>query len=157
MGPSGLEWERDLMMLLTGNHGATTRGSPTESSSPLRRGLVCLRVDSGHKDSRRFYLNRPDPLQTPSIHLIYPYLFSSNPPPLTSPIMSGLVKILGAMSALQPQPPTEHYDGLEYRWKALTFRPAEFKLEGAIFGVLALYLIWYLVGKSYNLKRAKAA
>jgi len=70
--------------------------------------------------------------------------------------MSFLVQGLAALSAFQPQPPTLEYDGLEYRWKMFTFRPAEYKLEAALFSAIAVYLLIYLLGKTYNMSRARS-
>lgn len=70
--------------------------------------------------------------------------------------MSILLKGLAAVSAFQPQPPTLEYEGTEYRWKMLTFRPAEFKAEGLAFVALGLYLVLYFIGRAYNMSRAKA-
>lgn len=70
--------------------------------------------------------------------------------------MSFLLNGLAALSAFQPKPPTLEYDGLEYRWKMLTFRPAEYKLEAALFAAVGAYLVVYLLGKMYNMGRAKA-
>jgi len=48
----------------------------------------------------------------------------------------------------------EDYDGFELRWRRLVFRPAEFKTEGILFGVLLLYVLWYYLGKWENTNRA---
>jgi hypothetical protein len=71
--------------------------------------------------------------------------------------MSVLLKGLAALSAFQPKPPTLEYEGTEYRWKMLTFRPAEFKAEGLAFLALGLYLVIYFIGRTYNMNRAKAS
>lgn len=93
----------------------------------------------------------PQPDNTPTSHLVpldvhlHPHL-----------IMSVLLQGLSALSAFSPKPATEEYEGLEYRWKVFTFRPAEFKLEAAIFIVVGAYLAWYFLGKSWNQTRATA-
>jgi hypothetical protein len=69
--------------------------------------------------------------------------------------MSFLVQGLAALSAFQPKPPTLEYDGLEYRWKMLTFRPAEYKLEAALFAAVGIYLLFYFAGRTYNMSRAR--
>jgi hypothetical protein len=69
--------------------------------------------------------------------------------------MSGLLGLLQAITPVAPPPPTEHYDGLEYRWKMLTFRPAEFKFEAYALSFLAVFFaVWY-TGKTINAARAK--
>lgn len=50
----------------------------------------------------------------------------------------------------------DKYDGFELRFKRVTFRPAEFKQEGILIGLVALYLIIYNVGKKTNSTRAYA-
>ena len=70
--------------------------------------------------------------------------------------MSGILGLLQAITPISPPPPTEHYDGLEYRWKMLTFRPAQFKFEGYALSVLtAFFVVWY-IGKTFNQSRAKS-
>jgi len=80
-------------------------------------------------------------------------LLSSTPHP--SHTMSFLIQGLAALSAFQPKPPTLEYDGLEYRWKMLTFRPAEYKLEAALFAAVGIYLLFYFLGRTYNMSRAR--
>ncbi|KAI0750863.1 DUF1682-domain-containing protein [Daedaleopsis nitida] len=46
------------------------------------------------------------------------------------------------------------YDGLEYRWKFLTFRPAYFKNEAFFLGAVLLYVVCYFIGKKTNERRA---
>ncbi|EJD01165.1 DUF1682-domain-containing protein [Fomitiporia mediterranea MF3/22] len=60
--------------------------------------------------------------------------------------------------ALSPPPPytSPEYDGLEYRWKSLVFRPALFKVEAFLFAGIAVYFAWYFIGKSLNKRRAEA-
>ncbi|TCD69698.1 hypothetical protein EIP91_006715 [Steccherinum ochraceum] len=61
-----------------------------------------------------------------------------------------------ALSALTPPPPdmTEEYDGLEFRWKMLTFRPALFKIEGYFLAAVVAYIAFYFIGKQVNSSRA---
>ena len=80
------------------------------------------------------------------------------------------------LSFLTPPPliVPEDYDGLEYRWKFLVFRPGReyislgirccfeteivivkvFQKEALFLLATLLYLAWYFVGKSYNVSRA---
>ena len=51
---------------------------------------------------------------------------------------------------------TDAYDGLEYRWKFLTFRPALFSLEPYLIGVVAFYFLFFLYGKSVNRSKTNA-
>ncbi|KAF9515277.1 hypothetical protein BS47DRAFT_1376315 [Hydnum rufescens UP504] len=62
------------------------------------------------------------------------------------------MNLLQALPSLVMVP--EHYDGFELRWRRLVFRPAEFKTEGILFGVLILYVLWYYLGKWENTTRA---
>ncbi|WWD01172.1 hypothetical protein V866_008112 [Kwoniella sp. B9012] len=71
--------------------------------------------------------------------------------------MSGLVKLLGAIAPPPAAPLSREYDGLEFRWKMFTFRPAAFKFEAAVLGIVGFYLLIYLVGKTINTGRAKSA
>ncbi|KAJ8508397.1 hypothetical protein ONZ45_g9324 [Pleurotus djamor] len=48
----------------------------------------------------------------------------------------------------------EEYDGLEYRWRFLTFRPAYFTNEVYLIGGILFYVIYFLYGKSQNARRA---
>lgn len=48
------------------------------------------------------------------------------------------------------------YDGFELRFKRFTFRPTEFKTEGIIVAVVALYLAVYYLGKRINSTRSYA-
>ena len=79
---------------------------------------------------------------------------------------------------LTPAPPytSWEYEGVQYRWKNLVFRPAclysstlhyycwqliffhrllVFKNEVFLLAGLALYIVWYIIGKSINRKRAE--
>ncbi|TBU32753.1 DUF1682-domain-containing protein [Dichomitus squalens] len=49
---------------------------------------------------------------------------------------------------------TPDYDGLEYKWKFVTFRPAYFKNELYFLGAFLFYLLFYYVGKTANKGRA---
>ncbi|GFZ45782.1 hypothetical protein JCM24511_03512 [Saitozyma sp. JCM 24511] len=70
--------------------------------------------------------------------------------------MSGLLKVLSAITPPPAQPAAREYDGWELRWKMLVFRPAMFKFEGVVLGVLAGYLLLYFIGRFINMSRAKA-
>ncbi|KAH8105825.1 DUF1682-domain-containing protein [Cristinia sonorae] len=60
------------------------------------------------------------------------------------------------VGALTPPPPslTEDYDGLEYRWKVFTFRPALFQFEIFLLAAVLLYTALYFIGRSANVRRA---
>ncbi|WWC89776.1 uncharacterized protein L201_004702 [Kwoniella dendrophila CBS 6074] len=70
--------------------------------------------------------------------------------------MSGLVKLLQVITPPQAAPLSREYDGLEFRWKMFSFRPAAFKFEAAVLSIVGFYLLIYLVGKSINSGRAKS-
>ncbi|KAF9247065.1 DUF1682-domain-containing protein [Melanogaster broomeanus] len=68
---------------------------------------------------------------------------------------SPLAKLLGAITPppfIQP----EEYDGIQYSWKFLVFRPALFKLQGYLLLALLLYTALALYGKSVNARKANA-
>ncbi|KAI0650707.1 DUF1682-domain-containing protein [Trametes meyenii] len=46
------------------------------------------------------------------------------------------------------------YDGLEFKWKFLTFRPAYFKNEVYFIGAALLYVAFYFFGKKANERKA---
>ncbi|CAD6567438.1 MAG: hypothetical protein TREMPRED_003625 [Tremellales sp. Tagirdzhanova-0007] len=71
--------------------------------------------------------------------------------------MSGLLKLLQAVSPPQSAGPSRHYDGYELRWKAFVFRPALFAFEATMLGIMATYILVYVVGRTINQSRAKAA
>jgi hypothetical protein len=71
--------------------------------------------------------------------------------------MSGLLQLLSKISPPPAVNQPYEYDGLEYRWKAFVFRPAVFKWEGAVLGIIALYLALFFIGKFINEARAKKA
>ncbi|KIP10601.1 hypothetical protein PHLGIDRAFT_33815 [Phlebiopsis gigantea 11061_1 CR5-6] len=48
----------------------------------------------------------------------------------------------------------EDYDGVEFRWKFLVFRPGLFQKEALFLSAVLLYIAWYFIGKSYNIKKA---
>ncbi|CDO75603.1 hypothetical protein BN946_scf184858.g43 [Trametes cinnabarina] len=50
---------------------------------------------------------------------------------------------------------TAEYDGLEFRWRFITFRPAYFKNELYFIAAALLYVVVYLVGKQANRTRAR--
>ncbi|KAH8118295.1 DUF1682-domain-containing protein [Phellopilus nigrolimitatus] len=73
--------------------------------------------------------------------------------------MANLLKAFSELAkVLTPaQPFTSYeYDGLEYRWKNLVFRPALFKLEALFVLGLAVYFFSFFVGKALNKRRADA-
>lgn len=67
-----------------------------------------------------------------------------------------LIKILGALSPAPAAPLTDHYDGLEYRWKMFVVRPALFKNEAIGFAVILAFLGWFYIGQYLNTQRANA-
>ncbi|WVR05374.1 hypothetical protein IAU60_002388 [Kwoniella sp. DSM 27419] len=71
--------------------------------------------------------------------------------------MSVLLQLLSKVTPPPAQPQSREYDGLEFRWKFLSFRPALFKFEGLVLGLVGIYLVLYLLGKSVNAGRAKSA
>ncbi|WVW82862.1 hypothetical protein I302_104874 [Kwoniella bestiolae CBS 10118] len=70
--------------------------------------------------------------------------------------MSGLAKLLTSIAPPPAAPLSRDYDGLEYRWKMFSFRPAAFKFEAVVLGIVGFYLAIYLVGKAINTGRAKS-
>lgn len=69
--------------------------------------------------------------------------------------MSGILQAIAQLTPGAPQQLSRDYDGIEYRWKAFSFRPAAFKFEGYMLAVLGGYVILHLLGKAYNTGRAK--
>ncbi|KAF9567297.1 DUF1682-domain-containing protein [Agrocybe pediades] len=49
----------------------------------------------------------------------------------------------------------EHYEGLQYRWKALVFRPALLKTEVFLLLGVLFYIVWAYIGSSSNTSKAK--
>jgi hypothetical protein len=64
--------------------------------------------------------------------------------------MSGLLKVLAAITPAQQGPAPVEYDGYQLGWKMLVFRPAYFKFEAAALLVLGAYMMLYLLGKTFN-------
>ncbi|CAK9784055.1 DUF1682-domain-containing protein [Cutaneotrichosporon oleaginosum] len=71
--------------------------------------------------------------------------------------MSGLIKALAAITPATPAPLQREYDGLEFKWKMFVFRPAAFKFEALMLAILGGYLLLHLLGKQFNMGRAKNA
>ncbi|KIY71440.1 DUF1682-domain-containing protein [Cylindrobasidium torrendii FP15055 ss-10] len=67
-------------------------------------------------------------------------------------------QFLGTLARLTPPPVVvpEEYDGLEFRWKSLVFRPAYFTSEAALIGFIFFYLAWAYIGKNVNKQRVDA-
>ncbi|KAI0081791.1 DUF1682-domain-containing protein [Panus rudis PR-1116 ss-1] len=63
---------------------------------------------------------------------------------------------LGAYLTPPPVNLSDEYDGLEYKWKMFTFRPALFKNELYLLAAVLFYVLFYFVGKKINEKRANA-
>ncbi|KAJ3785455.1 hypothetical protein GGU10DRAFT_354804 [Lentinula aff. detonsa] len=68
-----------------------------------------------------------------------------------------MASFINILSHLTPPPFTapEEYDGLEYRWKLFTFRPAYFKNELYLLGALLFYVAFFFLGQSINSRRAE--
>jgi len=68
------------------------------------------------------------------------------------------VNLLTALSKITPAPivQTEDWNGTEYRYNRIVFRPDQFKIEGAVLGVLCVYIIIWYLGKTQNYRRAMA-
>lgn len=71
--------------------------------------------------------------------------------------MSGLIQAIAAITPATPQPLSRDYDGLEFKWRMFVFRPAAFKFEAMMLGVLGAYLVLHLLGRQFNMNRAKNA
>ncbi|KAL1689308.1 hypothetical protein GGG16DRAFT_58026 [Schizophyllum commune] len=65
---------------------------------------------------------------------------------------------MSALNFLAPRPfvHPETWEGVEYKWKFLVFRPGYFKLEGYILAAVAVYLVLFFYGKSANARKANA-
>ncbi|TRM67535.1 hypothetical protein BD626DRAFT_479084 [Schizophyllum amplum] len=65
---------------------------------------------------------------------------------------------MSALNFLAPRPFShpETWEGIEYKWKFLVFRPAYFQHEGYVLAAVALYLVLFFVGKSLNEKKASS-
>lgn len=70
--------------------------------------------------------------------------------------MSGLLQVLNMINPRPAGPPPADYEGLEYKWKMFTLRPAYYKMEAIAFVVVAAYLGLYLLGRYINTARAKS-
>lgn len=71
--------------------------------------------------------------------------------------MASFIKILNTVMPPPAQPAPRHFDGLEYRWKSLVFRPSYFKFEAIALSVLLGYLALHFIGKFISQTRAKNA
>ncbi|CAL1700641.1 unnamed protein product [Somion occarium] len=61
---------------------------------------------------------------------------------------------LGAFLTPPPVNLSPDYDGLEFRWKMFSFRPALFKNELYFLAAVLFYVAFYFIGKRINEKRA---
>ncbi|KAK7470639.1 hypothetical protein VKT23_002063 [Stygiomarasmius scandens] len=68
--------------------------------------------------------------------------------------MSGLLNILQKITPPPIENPVD-YDGLEFRWKFLVFRPALLKNEAILFGILVFYVLFWYFGASINSRKAE--
>ncbi|KIK68153.1 hypothetical protein GYMLUDRAFT_36991 [Collybiopsis luxurians FD-317 M1] len=68
--------------------------------------------------------------------------------------MSTLLNLLGALTP-PPFVAPDNFDGLEYRWKWLTFRPAYFYKEAFLLAVLLFYVAFFFVGQAINSRKAE--
>ncbi|KAF8592328.1 DUF1682-domain-containing protein [Ramaria rubella] len=66
--------------------------------------------------------------------------------------------ILNLARQLSPPPilQSQDWNGTEYRYGRLVFRPAQFKVEGILLSCIAAYFLLWFVGKSQNYRRATA-
>ncbi|TFY60890.1 hypothetical protein EVG20_g7256 [Dentipellis fragilis] len=66
--------------------------------------------------------------------------------------------IVNAVKFLTPPPPSvdENYDGLEYSWRFLVFRPALFQTEALLLGAVVIYILSWWFGKASNYNRANS-
>lgn len=71
--------------------------------------------------------------------------------------MAHFIKILNTIMPPPAQPAPRDFDGLEYRWKAIVFRPAYFKFEAIAFGAVLAYLALHFIGRFISTARAKSA
>ena len=71
--------------------------------------------------------------------------------------MSQFIKLLNTVMPPPAQPAPRQFDGLEYRWKSVVFRPAYFKFEAIALGVLLSYLALHFIGRLISTARAKNA
>jgi hypothetical protein len=71
--------------------------------------------------------------------------------------MSQFLKIINAVMPPPAKPAPREYDGAEYKYKFVTFRPAYFKFEAIAFAVLLGYLALHFIGRFINNYRAKNA
>ncbi|ESK96001.1 duf1682 family protein [Moniliophthora roreri MCA 2997] len=67
--------------------------------------------------------------------------------------MSVVTNILASF-APPPVVVPEEYDGWEARWKMFVFRPAYFKTEALLIGIVIFYVGFWFIGKSLNGKRS---
>ncbi|KZT39598.1 DUF1682-domain-containing protein [Sistotremastrum suecicum HHB10207 ss-3] len=71
-------------------------------------------------------------------------------------VLNQYAAILG--KALQPPyvPPSDQYNGLEFKWWKFAFRPAEYRTEGYLVAFLLAYLITWFFGSRTISQKAKA-
>ncbi|EJU06394.1 DUF1682-domain-containing protein [Dacryopinax primogenitus] len=69
-----------------------------------------------------------------------------------------LTQLNGALRFLQPPPPVPEgeYEGLEYRWRNIVFRPGQFKFEAVGLGFVIIYLLVWAIGRALNGGRVRA-
>ncbi|KAH7343827.1 hypothetical protein B0J17DRAFT_192284 [Rhizoctonia solani] len=68
--------------------------------------------------------------------------------------MSAPPSLLSFLTPAQASFPSEEYDGFQFRWNNLVFRPAEFKYEGLGLIAIFVYIALYIFGKRVNENRA---
>ncbi|KAF8913918.1 hypothetical protein CPB84DRAFT_1757911 [Gymnopilus junonius] len=61
------------------------------------------------------------------------------------------------LAAVTPPPilTPEQYDGWQFRWKVLVFRPAQLKTEAYLLLAVLLYVAWWYIASSVNATKAK--
>ncbi|GJJ07468.1 hypothetical protein Clacol_001670 [Clathrus columnatus] len=76
-------------------------------------------------------------------------------PALGQGFVSDVLKNIGKISSPPPIQP-EEWDGLEFRYGRVVFRPAQFKIEAAFLGFILVYAVVWLLGRRQNHLRAMA-
>ena len=163
----------------SGNHRSGNERNQTSNSLTLLAGagkphLLPTNIQSSSSSERQTEFDRTQtkkpkldqtttiPPHTSTCHLqgyllvqTRGHVHSVTPPQPT--MASQLTETLGKLGMfLQPQTPTHDYEGLEYRWKSLVFRPALFHREAIMAGFMGLLLLTYLLGKKWNEQKARA-
>ncbi|KZT50433.1 DUF1682-domain-containing protein [Calocera cornea HHB12733] len=70
-----------------------------------------------------------------------------------------LPQVAGLLKFLQPPPaPAEDvpYEGIEYRWRNIVFRPGQYQAEAIVLALVVLYMLVWAIGRQINGGRARA-